>query len=45
MSFSGELMLGYNTYLKQASFTPIVGVKVTKVNNAGYTKLVQLIKT
>jgi outer membrane autotransporter protein len=38
MSFSGELMLGYNTYLKQASFTPMVGVRVTKVNNAGYTE-------
>ena len=38
MSFSGELMLGYNTYLKQASFTPMAGVRVTKVNNAGYTE-------
>jgi len=38
MSFSGELMLGYNTYLKQASFTPMVGVRVTKVNSAGYTE-------
>jgi len=38
MSFSGELMLGYNTYLKQASFTPMAGVRVTKVNSAGYTE-------
>jgi len=38
MSFSGELMLGYNSYLKQASFTPMVGVRVTKVNSAGYTE-------
>jgi outer membrane autotransporter protein len=38
MSFLGELMLGYNSYMKQASFTPMVGVRVTKVNNAGYTE-------
>jgi len=38
MSFSGELMLGYNSYMKQASFTPMAGVRVTKVNSAGYTE-------
>lgn len=38
MSLSGELMLGYNSYMKQASFTPMAGVRVTKVNSAGYTE-------
>ena len=38
MSFSGELLLGYNSYMKQASFTPMAGVRVTKVNSAGYTE-------
>ncbi|MCP5362474.1 MAG: autotransporter outer membrane beta-barrel domain-containing protein [Rickettsiaceae bacterium] len=45
MSFSGELMLGYNSYLKQASFTPMAGVRVTKLIVLDIQRLVQLIKT
>ena len=36
MSFSGEVMFGYNHITKQATITPMGGFRYTRVNDGGY---------
>ena len=38
MSFSGEALLGYNYVMDQVSITPMGGVRLTRVNEGGYTE-------
>ncbi len=36
MSFSGEVMFGYNHIIEQATITPMGGFRYTRVNDGGY---------